>query len=65
MEFLHLFIWVLPDLNNAGLNESHPSIFSTILRLSSASYRSYMLLALLTLATMGLSNYAVAYLNYP
>jgi len=30
-----------------------------------ASYRSYILLALLTVSTMGLSNYAVAYLNYP
>jgi adenosine 3'-phospho 5'-phosphosulfate transporter B3 len=30
-----------------------------------ASYRSYILLAALTVTTMGLSNYAVAYLNYP
>lgn len=30
-----------------------------------ASYRSYLLLASLTVTTMGLSNYAVAYLNYP
>ncbi|CAF0889261.1 unnamed protein product [Adineta steineri] len=30
-----------------------------------ASYRSYILLALLTVTTMGLSNYAVVYLNYP
>ncbi|CAF1409503.1 unnamed protein product [Rotaria magnacalcarata] len=29
------------------------------------SYASYILLALLTVMTMGLSNYAVAYLNYP
>ena len=33
--------------------------------LSRASYRSYILLALLTVTTMGLSNYAVVYLNYP
>jgi len=30
-----------------------------------ASYHSYILLALLTVTTMGLSNYAIAYLNYP
>ncbi|CAF3851403.1 unnamed protein product [Rotaria sp. Silwood1] len=30
-----------------------------------ASYASYMLLASLTVITMGLSNYAIAYLNYP
>lgn len=30
-----------------------------------ASYRSYFLLASLTVTTMGLSNYAVVYLNYP
>ncbi|UJR14986.1 hypothetical protein I4U23_001964 [Adineta vaga] len=30
-----------------------------------ASYRSYITLAILTVTTMGLSNYAVVYLNYP
>jgi len=40
-------------LNIAGFNQRR------------ASYGSYVLLAVLTVATMGLSNYAVAYLNYP
>ncbi|UJR31688.1 hypothetical protein I4U23_019169 [Adineta vaga] len=30
-----------------------------------ASYRSYIILAIMTLGTMGLSNYSVGYLNYP
>ncbi|CAF1203695.1 unnamed protein product [Adineta ricciae] len=30
-----------------------------------ASFRSYIILAMLTLGTMGLSNYSVGYLNYP
>lgn len=30
-----------------------------------ASYQSYLLLAVLTVGTMGLSNYSVGYLNYP
>ncbi|CAF0804147.1 unnamed protein product [Rotaria sordida] len=30
-----------------------------------ASYRSYLILALLTVATMGLSNHSIGYLNYP
>ncbi|CAF1076076.1 unnamed protein product [Adineta ricciae] len=30
-----------------------------------ASFRSYIILAMLTLSTMGLSNYSVGYLNYP
>ena len=30
-----------------------------------ASYQAYLILAALTLSTMGLSNYSVAYLNYP
>ena len=39
----------------------HPAIRSV----SRASFGSYALLATLTVATMGLSNYAVVYLNYP
>ena len=38
---------------------------TSIVHFFRASYRSYLLLAALSLSTMGLSNYSVGYLNYP
>jgi len=71
-QFMVYAILSFSQLGFAGLNQQRFKrlryfIFlgSFFFFISRASYQSYILLAALTVATMGLSNYAVAYLNYP
>jgi hypothetical protein len=52
-------------LSQRRLCKNFQFIFSKNFLISRASYRSYVLLASLSVGTMGLSNYSVGYLNYP